>query len=329
MTSLQDILEQLGLVEPETTYADETHGDGRECDKASIPAEFIAQVDGGADLRWVGEIRRRAKLAELKYRDFRSWLRQIDSHLYGAIEETWNRTNIVITDPSPYLRKIKDQLSEENGPELVENCLAYRPFCNMLKEWAAMDLLYETPPLSRLGWLTVMGSPMLWVPREAVELPNWASPNHCHHQFDGNLRKSQESAGRLNATFWNLCDDRHFEKVIQPTEEESLVFCWHPNCARVLLMENAPCRIFDAGHEKAVGLVRDLRSESLKGLVEYYGITLPNGFGQIDNRSSEHSDHLQAADLAAGFAKEEYQRAGIPGVLAKFRAVLYNGKVIR
>jgi len=82
--------EQRCLPEPETTYADESPGEGRlSRGGQSAPPEFIAQVDQNVDLRWVAEVRRRTGLAELKFRDVHVWLHEIDPPLHGAMEETW------------------------------------------------------------------------------------------------------------------------------------------------------------------------------------------------------------------------------------------------
>lgn len=329
MTWLLDILEQYGLNEPETTYADESPGEGRITHGGRPdPPEFIAQVDGSADLRWVDEVRWRTKLTELKYRDLHSWLHQIDARLYGAMEETWKKTDIIITDPRPSIRRVSDDWVELIGLKDFAQCMKVPGFIETIKERAALDLLGETP-LFRLGWLATMSRPTLCLPDTGVELPIWSDRTRWHERLNGKLRRALEFAGRLNAANWGLCDDDHFAEAIQQTEEETLVFFRHPNCARVLLTEHAVCRIFDAGHDKAVAHVRRVRSESLNAVVDYCCLALPDSFGQIDNRPSESSDHLQAADLAAGFAREAYQQAGIPGVLRKLRAVLYNGKVIR
>jgi len=313
------------LPEPETTYADESPGEGRLIYGGQPnPPEFIAQVDGNVDLRWVAEIRKRTSLPELKFRDVHVWLLQIDSHLHGAMEETWKRTNIVITDPGPSVRQASDLLVEVVGPQYRE----LPALANILRETAARALLWETP-LHRLGMLVEMSRPGLWLPGEARELPNWADPSEWDRRFKGDLRKVREFVGRLNAANWSFCDEARFHEEIGRSLKVGPVLDVAPSLAWALVSLSSACRYFDAGHEKAIAEIQEVRSESLKHVEEHYGIALPPGQGWIDSLSSTTSDHLQAADLAAGFAKTDYQRAGIPGVLARFRAVLYNGKVIR
>ena len=320
-----DTLGRSILPGPETTYADESSGEGRLLHGGQPhPPEFIAQVDENVDLRWVAEIRRRTGLGELKFRDIHVWLRRIDSRLHGAMGETWKRTNIVITDPGPPVRAAFDRLVEVVKPEY----LRHPALANMLREMAARDLLRDTP-LHRLALLVEGSQPGLWLPGAAHELPNWADPSEWHRRLNGSLRKAREFVGRLNAAYWELCDDARFREEIDRSMEDCGIFGVRPDLGRVLVSVSAASRYFDAGHEKSIADIREVRSDSLKDIVQHYVVVLPEGPGRIDSLPSTTSCHLQAADLAAGFAKTDYERAGIASVLARFRAVLYNGKVIR
>jgi len=313
------------LPEGETTYADESLGEGRLFHGGqAYPPEFIAQVDHNVDLRWVREVRRRTGLPELKFRDAHVWLLKIDSRLHGTMEETWKRTNIVITDPGPSVRKASDRLLELVPPGYLE----HPDLPKILRGIAARDLLGNTP-LHRLSFLVEMIQPGLWLPGKTHKLPDWADPSKWYRRFKGSLRRAREFVGRLNAAYWVLCDDATLEQEIERSMQDAGVFGVHPNFARVLILASLPCRFFDSGHDKAVADIRKVRSESLNDVPEHYRIAFREGRGRIDSLVSTTCDHLQAADIAAGLAKTDYERDGISAVLRRFRAVLYNGKVIR
>ena len=210
------------------------------------------------------------------------------------------------------------------GPEWLK----HPALASMLRGMAARDLLRGTP-LRRLALLDEMSKPRLWLPSDSQEVPDWADPSQWHRCFKGSLRRVREFVGRLNAAYWDLCDDVGFDEQVEQSMEDGGVFGVRPNLARVLMSASTACGSFDTGHEKALEDIGEVRSKSVEGVAEQYGIAIADWQGRIEALSSTTSDHLQAADIAAGFARSDHQRAGIPGVLARFRAVLYNGKVVR
>ena len=318
-----------GLVAFKTTFADETKGEGRIlCGGWPHAREFIAQVDEDVNLRWVDAIRRRVGCAELKYRDAGRWRYRIETGLHGMMQETWQRTNIIITDSRPAMSEARDHLGCGIGRELLA-----QPFVhNIVAQVAAGQMLWETP-LCRLAYLSNGVKPGLWLPSESDVLPEWADPWRWRRKLGNELKKVKLFVGRLTASYLELCDDDLFNDEIQRALTDCSAFGYRLDFGKLLLRFSSTRRVFDSGQDGILNQVAHVRKESLADLISRRGIALPVGFGAIEAHDSESSgpqgDAIQAADLAAGFAKEDHRRAGIAGILGRFRAVLYNGKVVR
>lgn len=51
-------------------------------------------------------------------------------------------------------------------------------------------------------------------------------------------------------------------------------------------------------------------------------------YGQLYKLRSQESEYIQAADIAAGFAREDYEKYGVVAVAEKFEYVTINGERI-
>ena len=313
-----------GLIAFKTTFADETKGEGRILHGGwPNPPEFIAQVDEDVDLRWIGEIRRRTGLVELKYRDVHRWITYIDAVLYGMMQETWGKTDIVITDPRPALDSVQAYFRPFIDPRL----LGHPPVRKIMLSLAARDILFDTP-LIRLANLANFARPGLCLPDQDKALPEWASPREWAARLGNNYKKARSFAARLSASYFEACDDDHVDERIRRARTDCGIFGCSIDFGKVLLELSATRRVFDEGQDSALEDVKLVRRQSMEPLLLHRGIGPPSEFGSIEPGKSALSDELQAADLAAGLAKCDYEASGIAGVLERFRAVLYNGKVI-
>ena len=87
---------------------------------------------------------------------------------------------------------------------------------------------------------------------------------------------------------------------------------------------------FDRGDDKSLEWIDRQRKEVVRsrpyGYHDYsYEV---NSFGELHSIPSDQSSYIQAADIAVGFARQEYERNGIAAVAGKFEYVTLNGERI-
>src|SRR5205085_11804295 len=63
------------------------------------------------------------------------------------------------------------------------------------------------------------------------------------------------------------------------------------------------------------------------GCYDYYDYE-DDAFGELYSIPSDSSSYAQAADIAAGFARQDYERYGIAAVAGRFDYVTLNGERI-
>jgi hypothetical protein len=79
---------------------------------------------------------------------------------------------------------------------------------------------------------------------------------------------------------------------------------------------------FDEGEPDALEFVRKQRAQALAELSFFPGLRRPK---ELEEMSSADSPEIQAADIAAGIARELWYRAGLVNLLRHFDDVLLNG----
>lgn len=84
---------------------------------------------------------------------------------------------------------------------------------------------------------------------------------------------------------------------------------------------------FDRGDDKAIKWIDNQRQDIAKGGLYNYRHN-KFSFQTLYSVSSETSSHIQAADIAAGFARLAYERYGIVAVAGSFDYVTLNGERI-
>jgi hypothetical protein len=89
--------------------------------------------------------------------------------------------------------------------------------------------------------------------------------------------------------------------------------------------------VFDEGNRPSVDAIDALREAADDALTrrDRWLLVLPPS-GQVVEQSSFESPELQAADLAAGYARRLYESdEGLKKVCLEFRQVLLNGGIVR
>ena len=90
---------------------------------------------------------------------------------------------------------------------------------------------------------------------------------------------------------------------------------------------------FDRGDDQSIKWIDSQRKKIAgSGHYDYYDDDgawhVEDGFGQLYSIPSDTSSYAQAADIAAGFARQDYERHGIAAVAGRFDYVTINGERI-
>jgi hypothetical protein len=105
---------------------------------------------------------------------------------------------------------------------------------------------------------------------------------------------------------------------------------WTRYMARRKLRES---HAFDRGDDQSVKWIDNQRKAIARGGYDFNydendNRCLGDGFGPLYSISSDTSSYTQSADIAAGFARQDYERYGIAAVAGRFDYVTLNGERI-
>lgn len=96
---------------------------------------------------------------------------------------------------------------------------------------------------------------------------------------------------------------------------------------RIVLEALEEPHAYDRGNEKHLRMVEDARSDLIESLSGPVGLALASHEpGPLASLDSSDSYLVQAADIAAGFARAAYQKEGPVGLVRRFDFVTLNGR---
>lgn len=295
--------------------ASSTYGDSTVTEGGGLYGKYVlAQFRSNANLEWVRELRARLVREELKHRDFREARPRLrrDKHLWSRVENGVGQASIIVVDPTPAnLGVISEAI--EGGLSLLE--------------------IEETPQLfDRTATAMIAGTPIAYLPLELAQAVPWArydlvadierfTPETIRKAIGGGLREARIFAARAHAIF-DLATDSDSVR----TDE-----VFKSPLARVMLAELiATSRAFDVEAPKTLGVLNEAAeqiAESMRSRLpgEMIGLDGPL-VREVDSRAL---DEIQAADIAAGWAREMLE-VGDPTTLgARFERVWLNGRRIK
>lgn len=299
-----------------TAYS--TYGDATKTSGSGIISKYVlAQFRSDSDLEWVQRIRSSLTADELKWPHFKEWRPRLkeDRELWPIIENGIGQATIIIIDPDPIEKDIHRALREDGaefGEDFNRRYLANQCSLALLR---GTPVAYLPEELARI---------IPWWQKEEVFSLDKFTPEAIHSRIGQKLNDAKVFAARAHAAF----DVPSLSEDINA----STLDVFRSPLSRVILSEVLSVdRIFDTEHEPSL---RELNS-----IVEVIANALSRDFpvvGEsqarklVSEQDSRTVDHLQAADLAAGWARELLELVGGPRSLAdKFERVWVNGKRVR
>jgi hypothetical protein len=272
----------------------------------------LAQFRSNVDLAWVRQTRAALGADEAKYkllREKRASLKR-DSELWQRIENGVGAATIVVADPEPFDRMVRTSLHAAgavNGVDFRDGDINAR---------AATALLADTP--------------IAWLPRELEKVIEGSglvshgrfSPNDIRLRIGPQLRQAAVFAARAHATF----DVSAFDGTVMSTRD-----VFRSPLAKDMLCEilSIP-RVFDEESAAVSQVLNEASDEMARALAN----SLPFGAALspeplVREADSRSEDLLQAADIAAGWARDVIDTAGIRALGLHFERVCVNGNMLK
>lgn len=311
---------------PNITYADETHGRGiRPSDARPL---FLAQVDDVCETNWLAELRRLLGRPEVKWRDWVSCWRHMEPRLRQAIRANTQHADIFIADSQPAFAEIRQFVSRDLNREEVARS---RPIRDFIRVWGSRLFLLKGAQERVASLLTLCDLTGGWdVSVYAQFSERWDS-----RKLAEKLRHKKQSielyVARSHAAFSEILKPINSLDRLEYGGPPYRYYSPHTAVAELLGDALVPTRVFDEGNSRVVGTIRDLRRQTAAEL-EHLCPTVMWGLrdnpGPVRSERSESLEHLQVADVAAGYAAYLWEGGGLEAVVNHFRGVSINGRVI-
>lgn len=276
----------------------------------------LAQFRHDALLGWVSDLRSFLNLEELKWRDYRHRREYVQSNreLSQKLRTGLEQAELTIIDLPMYRRITISDLIDQGAEAGHDYDLT------ILNDLTARRMISESP-LGRLSHLEEVLEALPFTYFRQRELIS--TPSDLHRRAGGKLSDAVVLAARAHS-------------MLSPSETMEVVLGFGggsygpPNLAAALEVVKSMGRAFDVEHEKSLPILNELvdkvtRAARLPTLIVSRGREKA-----VSEESSQLSDHMQAADMAAGWAADLLLASnGDYRALAKqFRWVGVNGIVI-
>jgi hypothetical protein len=293
----------------------ESFGDSTTTEGAPLSKYVLAQFRSDANLDWVGELRARLLKDELKYvnlREARPRLKQ-NRKLWERIENGVGQASVIIIDPAPVYDWVEKVLRDSGAVKSVD---------------------YDDKKIiDDCGTALIGITPIAYLPIRISESVRWSRiidvgslevylPENIKKQLGGRLRDAKIFAARSYAAFdlksVEVARDRGYDEYRLSQEG-------------VLIQELASTvRIFDKEHPKSAELLNTAITYIIRGVAESYPlwqVERPDTF--IKEYDSRVVSEIQAADIAAGWAREILDVANPKALCERFERVWLNGVKIK
>jgi hypothetical protein len=284
---------------------------------------IAAQFRSDASLAWVPDLRSFLNLPELKYRDFHPRRHQLKSNaeMWAKFEKGVQQAEITILDPRVYRQAVLDDWLEQGAEPDVDFDL------QMLNDESGEWMIQMSP----LGIADRTSVDYYFQHAAFDETTGRFSPGAEFQDFSAPAIK-RRAGGRLkDATV--LAARSH--AMLSPSERrEVIAICSHSSssdygtrCALLAKM----CRVFDVDHPGSVPILNEF-AERLTYAARLGNVAslLRGSAKMVSEEKSQTSNHIQAADMAAGWAVDLliFSNGDYVELAKRFAWVGVNGIVI-
>jgi hypothetical protein len=251
---------------------------------------------------------------ELKYRDFRDARPRLMGMkaLWENIEKGLAQATIIVVDPKPVAAAVVQYYREEQAEPGID--------------YTEKDVIEEC------ATALVAGTPITHLPSVVADEIQWSyyapiaklssfAPEEIRKRLGGGLRDAVVFAARAHAMF----DLQKLDATVATTRDVLV-----SPLRRVLLLELlSTSRVFDAEHPTSIEVLNDAADAIASSMVDALPVWPTEGGTPLIREVDSHAiDELQAADIAAGWARELVEIANYRAVAQRFRRVYVNGSLV-
>lgn len=292
-----------------STFADSTKTEG------PIRKYILAQFRSDAELDWVGQLRTTMVVDEVKYGHFRNVRPRLRSneHLWSKIEKGVSQATIIVIDPQPVQNSIRQYLKAKGAEEGLD---------------------FDRKELTnRCATAIIGGTPVAYLPTEMARLVPWESYQELTtlNQFTPETIRAKIGDGLNAASIFAARSYAMFDVYTGTFEIDSMSDAWRSPMAELILCEiMATERVFDNEHPQSVEVLNEIVSEISKRLSETWPMFPKDSKSPLIREADSRAiDHIQAADIAAGWARDILETSEPKALGAQFERVWVNGRRLK
>jgi hypothetical protein len=288
-----------------------TFGDSTTTEGGALRKYVLAQFRSDADFEWVKEVRAALVKEELKYRDLkaaRPRLRE-NRNLWARIDRGVAQASIIVIDPEPVQWAILEALrSKELDPAVI-------PDEKALTEQCATAIVAGTP----VAYLPLnLAQAVPWGLYDPIGTLDKFTPDAIRAKIGGGLKQAMVFAARAHATF---------DLVGAGDKAAATDDVFKSPLARVMFAELlATSRAFDNESPPTLPVLNAAAGE----IAQAVAYNLPDELvrrastlvREVDSRGI---DDIQAADIAAGWARDMLETGEPKDLGGRFERVWING----
>ncbi|MBZ5667573.1 MAG: hypothetical protein LAO30_23620 [Acidobacteriia bacterium] len=294
--------------------ASTTYGDSALTEGGVFRKYVLAQFRDDASLEWVGALRTNLVREELKYSDFlraRPRLRS-DRNLWRRIEAGVGQASIIVIDPEPVATEIRDAAAAEAiDPSVIADPKSLTEACALA--------LIEGTPIAYLPVNLVRAVP--WGLHDLANLQEF-TPKAIQSTLGAGLRQARVFAARAHAAF---------DLQSTPSSVATTDASFRSPLARVMLSELlATTRVYDTESPQTIQVLNKAATEIARALASELPAEFAKRAGtlvrEVDSRGV---DRVQAADIAACWARTMLETGDAITLGSRFERVWVNGRRIK
>lgn len=255
----------------------------------------VAQFRSDASLSWVPDLRSFLNLPELKYRDFQPRRHRVQSNaeIWAKLQKGIQQAEITIIDPLVYRQAVIDDWLDQ-GAEAGHDFDS-----KMVNDQSGEWMLRMSP----LGIAEATSIDYYYEHLAFDETTGYFSPKAEFQDFSAPAIKKRAGGRLKDATV--LAARSH--AMLSPSERRQVIaICsrssgadYGTQCALLAKM----CRVFDVDHPGSVPILNEFSDRLLHAAGVGNVASLLQGSAKMVSEEKSHGiDHIQAADMAAGWA---------------------------
>jgi hypothetical protein len=290
----------------------------------------VGQLGDWSELRWYSDLARICG-DDLKWTKVHDRWNDLSAELRRALLRDLRDALITIIDPSSYRLELDEALSEVIGKSESAWTPQFRAWVADYGDKYEMQCILEDSAASRIQEFLEDDGMMLGDPGGIKG--NMDPDRSVLTELERTLKKPHNVrlfGARSAAAFPELLDREAWTQAFEELHDMRYVTP-RQMFGHLLAYGERTQRVFDEGNRVSVRAISDLK-DSIRERLNYgdhFPLLAGTAFAGAVEAPSKDTPMLQAADLAAGYARELYLESGLRVVCEEFKGVILNGAMVR